>query len=92
MPPPKKNKTIPSSRVTDQTFLCYVIYIRGTCFHVKRYDGYVLDIPLSDGIEELVGGIKSSAIRKGKDLLLIQVGRNSSSTFFLRVFLDFSWG
>ncbi|CAN0403194.1 unnamed protein product [Pylaiella littoralis] len=38
----------------------------------KGYDGYVLDIPLSDGIDEFVGGVKGSAIRRGKNLLLIQ--------------------
>lgn len=39
----------------------------------SRYDGYVLDIPLSDGIEEFVSGIKRAASRRGEDLLLIQV-------------------
>lgn len=43
---------------------------RGAIF---RYDGYVLDIPLSDGIEEFVYGIKSASIRRGKELLFIQV-------------------
>eukprot|EP00752_Nemacystus_decipiens_P006333 g5709.t1 len=38
----------------------------------RGYDGYVLDIPLSDGIEEFVGGIKNAATEKGIDLLLIQ--------------------
>ena len=33
----------------------------------------MLDIPLSDGIEEFVGGIKTAATGRGKDLLLIQV-------------------
>ncbi|CAN0215656.1 unnamed protein product, partial [Scytosiphon promiscuus] len=36
------------------------------------YDGFVLDIPLSDGIEEFVSGIKSAGTRRGKELLLIQ--------------------
>lgn len=39
----------------------------------SRYDGYVLDIPLSDGIEEFVSGIKRAASRRGEDLMLIQV-------------------
>ncbi|CAN0548559.1 unnamed protein product, partial [Ectocarpus sp. 12 AP-2014] len=34
--------------------------------------GYVLDIPLSDGIEEFVSGIKRAASRRGEDLILIQ--------------------
>eukprot|EP00903_Cladosiphon_okamuranus_P014929 g13822.t1 len=38
----------------------------------RGYDGYVLDIPLSDGIEEFVGGIKTAAVQKGINLLLIQ--------------------
>ncbi|CAM9156367.1 unnamed protein product [Ectocarpus fasciculatus] len=38
----------------------------------RGYDGYVLDIPLSDGIEEFVSGIKRAASRRGKDLILIQ--------------------
>ena len=40
----------------------------------SRYDGYVLDIPLSNGIEEFISGIKTAATRSGTDLLLIQVG------------------
>lgn len=38
-----------------------------------RYDGYVLDIPLADGIEEFVSAIKSTGTRRGKELILIQV-------------------
>ncbi|CAB1097870.1 unnamed protein product [Ectocarpus sp. CCAP 1310/34] len=38
----------------------------------RGYDGYVLDIPLSDGIEEFVSGIERAASRRGEDLILIQ--------------------
>lgn len=41
---------------------------------LQRYHGFVLDIPMSDGIEEFVSAILRTGERSGVRLLIIQVG------------------
>eukprot|EP00904_Undaria_pinnatifida_P009081 jgi/Undpi1/5302/HiC_scaffold_2.g00583.m1 len=45
---------------------------------LRGYHGYVLDVPVADGIEEFVSGIKLTASEKGINLLIIQSVRPGS--------------
>lgn len=55
-------------RILTKTF---IVISLPTMMH--RYDGFVLDIPLADGIEEFIAQIKANGLEGGIDLLLIQV-------------------